>query len=307
MADVQDHLESPALWRLNEGQKRSGFMPGGPRGLRNRPRRGGVPGLNGVIEAEIIPRLVGAHSRARQAAASFPAVLRQAPASEQIAAVAEKALADDVQGICAWVEKLRVEGRSLEWIYTQLLARAASHLQCMWSEDLCGFADVTLALWRLQQVLREYSVAFQAAARRPDTGHRALLVPAPREKHDLSFVMFGLVMMSQFLRRDGWEAWIEPDASTPEFTAVVCSQWFDVVEFLVSGDRQLDALAAGIRSIRRDSPNKSIGIIVCGQVFIEHPELVLLLGADLTAADAGQGAQKAEGLVRLTASAYAVR
>jgi hypothetical protein len=42
--------------------------------------------------------------------------------------------------------------------------------------------------------------------------------------------------------------------------------------------------------------------MVCGQVFIEHPEFVLLVGADLTAADPRQGALKAEGLVRLMAS-----
>ena len=136
-------------------------------------------------------------------------------------------------------------GASLEAIYIQVLAPTASHLRQLWSDDLCGFAEVTLALWRLQQLLREYSVAFQGESEQHVTGHRALLAPAPREKPDLSFVMFGLVMMSQFLRRDGWEAWIEPNPSSPEFAEVVRSQWFDVVEFLVSGDKQLDALAAG--------------------------------------------------------------
>lgn len=47
--------------------------------------------------------------------------------------------------------------------------------------------------------------------------------------------------------------------------------------------------------------------MVCGQVFIEHPELVLLVGADLTATDARQGALKAEGLARLMASRSQVR
>ena len=93
----------------------------------------------------------------------------------------------------------------------------------------------------------------------------------------------------------------------PGIPEVVRSQWFDVVEFLVSGDKQLDALAAGIQMIRRESPNRSVGVMVCGQVFIEHPELVLLVGADLTATDARQGALKAEGLARLMASRSQVR
>jgi hypothetical protein len=40
--------------------------------------------------------------------------------------------------------------------------------------------------------------------------------------------------------------------------------------------------------------------MVHGQVFIEHPELVLLVGADLTATDARQGALQAQHLVGLS-------
>jgi MerR family transcriptional regulator, light-induced transcriptional regulator len=305
MADVQDLVAPSRFGRSLEGQELSGLI-GGRRGLRSRVAAGGRTGLTGIIEAEIIPRLLAAHN-AEPRGPSLPAFQRADPSRREVTALAEQTLVEDVEGICARVEKLRAEGRSLEAIYTQVLGPAAGHLRLLWSEDLCGFAEVTLALWRLQQVLREYSVTFQGEAPRQETGRRALLVPSPGEKHDLSFVMFGLVMMSQFLRRDGWEAWIEPDASTPECAAVVRSQWFDIVEFLVSGDKQLDALAAGIRTIRRDSPNPSVGIIVCGQVFIEHPELVLPLGADLTAADARQGALKAEGLARMRASRLPVR
>ena len=124
-----------------------------------------------------------------------------------------------------------------------LLAPAAIHLRRLWSNDLCGFADATLALWRLQQLLRQYSGEFRAETERQETGHRALLAPTPREKHELSYAMFCLVLMSEFFRRDGWEAWIEPDPTTAEFAHVIHEQWFDVVEFLVSGDKQLDALA----------------------------------------------------------------
>ncbi len=209
-------------------------------------------------------------------------------------------LSGDSAGANARIEALRGQGLTLETIYLQLLAPTAIHLRRLWTSDLCGFAEATLALWRLQQLLRQYSVEFRAEAERRETGRRVLLAPTPREKHDLSYAMFALVLMSEFFRRDGWEAWIEPDPTAREFTRVVHDEWFDVVEFLVSGDKQLDALAARIRMIRRESPNRSIGIMVHGQVFIEHPELVLLVGADLTATDARQGALQAQHLVGLT-------
>jgi MerR family transcriptional regulator, light-induced transcriptional regulator len=301
MTDVRAQLEPLGLWTSPKRRDRPEVLEGSRGRARVSPPQSGLIGLTHTIEAEIIPRLVLAH-KAAQASSSVPPLGIGTPEANEIAALAEQILAEDIEGVCARIDALRAEGRSLESIYIHLLAPTASHLRQLWSKDLCGFADVTLALWQLQQLLREYSLAFQGESERGETGHRALVAPAPRERHDLSFVMFGLVMMSQFLRRDGWEAWIEPDASSREFTDVVRSQWFDVVEFLVSGDKQLDALAAGIRTIRRDSPNRSIGIMVCGQVFIEHPEFVLLVGADLTAADPRQGALKAEGLVRLMAS-----
>jgi MerR family transcriptional regulator, light-induced transcriptional regulator len=300
MTDVQDHLGLQRLRQSRGGQNQSDSQNKTTVAPRSRLSPDALSGLAKAIEAKIIPSLVLAH-RAEPVRAVIPADRQRTPQSTEIIALAEKALAADVPALCAEIETLRLEGRSLETIYAELLAPAASYLRMLWHDDLCGFAEVTLALWRLQQVLREFSLAFQGEAERLDKGRRALLVPAPREKHDLSFVMFGLAMMSQFLRRDGWDAWIEPDATTSQFADIVRSQWFDVVEFLVSGDKQLDALAAAIRQLRRDSPNRSVGVMVCGQVFIEHPELVLLLGADSTAADARQGVLRADGLMRLKA------
>lgn len=298
MTDVQ---ERPSSTKMRDGS----FRPDrafSTRKLRSRARLSadGLIRLNRTVEAQIIPRLLLAHRNRPQA--SSAAADNSEPALPRVAAIAEQLLAEETERVCAQIEELRDQGHSLEAVYLQLLAPVALHLRQLWIEDLCGFAELTLALWRLQQVLRDYSVAFRGEAERQETGRRALLLPTPREKYDLSYVMFGLVMRSEFFRRDGWEAWIEPDASSSAFGEVIRNQWFDVVEFLVSSDKQLDALATGIRLIRRHSPNRSIGVMVCGQVFIEHPELVLLVGADLTATDARQGSVQAQNLVGLLAS-----
>ena len=127
-------------------------------------------------------------------------------------------------------------------------------------------------------------------------------MPAPGEKNELGYVMFGLVMMAEFFRRDGVDAWIEPDSTSNEFSGIIRSQWFDVVELLVSGDRKMDALAERIRMIRRESPNRGVGVMVCGPAFVEHPELVLLVGADVVANDPRQGAVQARKVVGLLAN-----
>jgi len=295
MTDVREQTERPRLvsslpraFRVDRAA-----IVGGDRAQR-RGTPDGLLNLTRTIEARVIPALVVAHATPDAALPSGLVAECGNPASNEVAALAEQALAGDTDGATARIDRLRSQGRSLEEIYLQLLAPTAGHLRQLWSSDLCGFAEATLALWRLQQLIRNYSVEFRAEAERRETGRRALLAPTPREKHDLSYAMFYLVLMSEFFRRDGWEAWIEPEPTSREFAEVIRREWFDVVEFLVSGDKQLDALASRIRMIRRESPNRSIGIMVYGQVFIEHPELVLLVGADLTATDARQGALRAQ-------------
>jgi len=256
-----------------------------------------VSSLTKAIEADVIPRLVLAH---RAIPAIVPVEIGVTPA-EEVARFAEMVLSQDVAAATAAVQSLRQQGKPLDAIYVDLLAPAAAHLRDLWTRDLCDFADVTLGLWRLQQVLREFSTEFRQEGEQPETGMRALLVPAPGEKNNLSYVMFGLVMVSEFFRRDGWDAWIEPDSTANEFSSTIRSQWFDVVELLVSGEKKMDALAERIRTIRRESPNRELGVMVCGPAFVEHPELVLLVGADVMATDPRQGALQAKKAVGLLA------
>jgi MerR family transcriptional regulator, light-induced transcriptional regulator len=256
----------------------------------------GLAGLRYTIETDVIPRLVAAHAR-RRAIRSDLTVEPDDTASNEATALAKLMLTGDTASACARVELLRAQGSSLEEIYLLLLTPVAAHLRRLWSNDVCGFAEATLALWRLQQLLRQYSVEFRAEAERQETGRRVLLAPTPREKHDLSYAMFCLVLMSEFFRRDGWEAWIESDPTSQEFTQVVREQWFDVVEFLVTGDNHLNDLAVRIHMVRSESLNRSIGVMVYGPIFVEHPELALQVGADLTASDAIQAALQAQHFV----------
>jgi MerR family transcriptional regulator, light-induced transcriptional regulator len=301
MAEVRERIERQGFFQFQEDRSHKGHVPISARiGRRTRLSLGAAAELTRTIEAEIIPRLVMAH-RTPRASLSVATLGRADLAPDGIAELAGQTLDEDVDGLCVRIEALRTSGLSLEDIFVQLLVPAASYLHHLWSRDLCGFAEVTLALWRLQQLLRQYSIEFRSEGARQGTGHRALLLPTPGEKQELGFVMLGLVMMSEFLRRDGWETWIESDTASPEFSDVLRGERFDVVDFLVRGDKSLDDLASKIRLIRHDSPNRSIGVIVCGQVFIEHPELVARVGADLAAPEARQGALQTQRLVQMIA------
>jgi hypothetical protein len=253
--------------------------------------------LQRVVALEILPRVVRAHGA--DPAQALPRSPAEERVSDEVKTFCNVVLSQNPDAAAAHVESLRAGGRSLETIYLELMVPCARYLRRLWDEDVCDFAAATLALWRLQQLLREFSTAFRSLGTEHSCGLRALLAPAPGEKQELSFIMFDLALIGEFFRRDGWDAWIEPDSSSPEFSALVRTQWFDVVEFLVSGEKRLDALAANISAVRRDSPNQALRVLVCGPAFVRHPELILVVGGDLPASDPRLGVAQARNLVGL--------
>jgi MerR family transcriptional regulator, light-induced transcriptional regulator len=251
--------------------------------------------LSRTVEAEIIPRLVMAHGNAVQQVAPS----NGAAGHGEVASFAELVLGTESHRATELVQTYRDRGMPLETIYLDLLVPTARHLRHLWMNDEWDFADVTLALWRMQQLLRDFSPAFCAEASLRSSGLRALLTPAPGEKHDIGHMMFGLVLAGEFFRRDGWDTWIEPDPASAAFIETIRTQWFDVVEFFAGSDKKLDDLASNIRTVRRESSNRDIGVMVCGPAFIERPELVLLVGGDAVVADFRQETLQAQNVVNL--------
>jgi methanogenic corrinoid protein MtbC1 len=254
-----------------------------------------------TIDAEIIPRLVLARRAAPLAQVADDgtvAVAPVVPTIEEVHAFARLVIANDVGAASAEVARMRARGVSLESIFLDLLSPAARRLGEMWLDDTCDFTEVTIGLWRLHQVVRELSPAFGNEVDYEGHGRRALLVAVPGEQHT-----FGLCMVAEFFRRSGWDVSSGPIATTDELLALLRSDWFAVVGLSVSCETRLEGLAATIHAMRRASRNGSIGIMVGGQIFVEHPELVALVGADATAVDGRQATLQAESLVALLATA----
>jgi methanogenic corrinoid protein MtbC1 len=233
-----------------------------------------------TVEAEVVPRLVLSR--------------RPPPPSE---AAAENTAVDEFTRLVLrhdegravdFVAAMRAEGVVVERIYLDLLAPTARHLGELWSADVCSFVEVTLALGRLQHILRTLSRDFQGSAERVDFGRNMLLLPLPGEQHT-----FGMLMVAEFFRRAAWSVWCQPLVFREEITALLRSDWFALVGFSLSCENRLDELAAIIRLVRRVSRNRLIGIMVGGPVFAAHPEYAAAIGADSTALDGRQASLRA--------------
>jgi len=229
-----------------------------------------------TIEGEIVPRLVLARRVAR-APDAVRAPANKALDAADIRELVRLLLAHDVGVASAFVDAVRHRGASLELICLQLLAPAARELGLLWEEDECDFMQVTVGLCRLHQLLRELSPEVEELE--PKVDRRILLAPIPGEQHT-----FGITLVAQFLRRAGWDVWLE----------VLRQNWFAVVGLSVGNDTRLEQVGAIIRGIRRVSRNQSVGILLGGPPLVAKPEIASQVGADATAADGQEAVARAE-------------
>ena len=247
--------------------------------------------LERTIEEQIIPRLMMMHRTAVEApqAAPMPA---NALRSDNVAELARLVVGRDGDDAFGYVQGLRERGVPLEQIYLDLLVPTARLLGEMWNADYCDFTDVTIGLWRLQQLLHNLSPAFLNDAQPRSADRRLLLVPEPREQHT-----FGLIMVAEFFRRAGWDVWDEPLSSREALLDLIRREAFSVVGLSVGYDARLDSLKETIRLVRQQSRNRDVKVMVGGALFVERPDRVALVGADSTASDGREAIREAESLV----------
>jgi MerR family transcriptional regulator, light-induced transcriptional regulator len=250
-----------------------------------------------VIESEILPRLRAPHGDGH----ADPAVNRAAVpagAAEQFAAAA---LTDEVRGLLDRVDALLAGGVPVETIYLDLLAPAARRLGAWWDSDSCDFFDVTMGLWRLQEVLQALSAFSPWSAPSGASARRALFAPAPGEQHG-----FGAALVEEFFRRAGWQTWNAPTTDAAGLQECVAARSYDIVGLTVSVERHLEMLAGTIAALRRASRNPDVIVMVGGRLFVADPGLAARVGADATAADAEAAVAVAERLLALRLRAGSV-
>ncbi len=280
---------------FSAGSKSGTASTSGIRTLRNRIAppiwrlRPALPkaGVVRVFKAQILPKIV-------LALKSMPAV-KSAPAHDEpdtVQKFAALALGENENAAIRYVEELLDRGTTVEDIFLNLLAPAARHFGELWETDATDFANVSIAMSRLQRILRQLAEKSIVEGPSGDCVDSALLTTIPGEQHS-----FGLSIVSEFFRRDGWNLCTGPFTSHRELTSLVHNHWFDVVGFSVSSSRQLDKLKQDVCDIRQDSRNKKIGIILGGPMLVMHPQIAKQIGADLISVDATTAPQQARSLV----------
>ena len=249
-----------------------------------------------LIEGEIIPRLLLAH-RAEPVTAARVAFGRDEPLT-----LAHLTLRLEVFALLAHVEAYLDQGVPITSIYLDLLAPTARVLGDFWDNDVCDFVDVTMGMWRLQQVVHELGNRAPCASVRTRGDRRVLFTVPPGDQHS-----FGLVMIEDFFRRAGWRTWSAPDAELAHLCGIVGRQWFEMIGLTVSNADHVAGLPAMLAALREASQNPAVAIMVGGPIFSAEPELAARAGADATAVDAAAALIVAEQLVDRRADRHGAR
>ncbi len=248
-----------------------------------------------TVENEIIPRLMLLHRGEGEAAG------RAARASNDRYSISAQQVteftAEVLKGHEPAIEYLKVlvnDGAGLDGLCLHLLAPTARLLGEMWEDDVVDFTDVTIALGRLQGVLRGLSASMQLPRSSASAGRKAVFASVPGEQHT-----FGLAMVCDFFRLSGWSVWSESleHSQAAALVSMVREQHFDVVGFAIGNDKSIASLAELIRQVRKCSMNKQLGILVGGPLLVARPQIATLVGADATGADARQAMLEAEKLL----------
>ena len=244
-----------------------------------------------TIEHEIIPRLMLAH-RAGPLAAKSVERRGKAIGPADVQHFAKLMLAIEEEPAFEAVVAYRTAGTPIETIYLDLLAPAARYLGELWTEDLCSFTDVTVGLGRLQRVLRELSPSFGRAVEHPSQGRSVLLLPCPGEQHT-----FGLVLVGEFFRRNGWNVSGGGWNGQADAGALVRGEWFDAIGFSLGAEIHLRALADVIGVVKHETCNPHVVVLVGGPLFAEHPHYMQDVGADGMTIDGREAPALAEHLI----------
>lgn len=247
--------------------------------------------INSIIEGELIPRLMMAHSSGSQRS-------NTAGKSEIDPAAAERfstlPLSLEASSLLEEVDAFLDDGISVEAVYLDLLAPSARRLGTMWEADECDFIDVTMGLWRLQEVMREISsrAPIRLKAPAPDA-YRALFAPMPGDQHG-----FGAMIIDEIFARAGWQSTVLTKPLRKELLDMLSREPFDLVGLTLSRDCPSAAVTNLIKAMRSVSANPHLSILVGGQMINQNPAIVAEVGADGTGADARAALEVAQRLVQ---------
>lgn len=278
------------------GSERTAAKASGPRlSQAGALHASGVPNLSRMVEGDIIPRLLMAHRNDRWDQLRRPGRITEPVSTlsaDEIARFGALPLQLEASELLDAIEKYLSRGVAVDQIYVDLLATSARKLGELWEADECDFVDVTMGLWRLQEVMRIIAMRSPAILHTVSAPRTALFAPIPGDQHS-----FGALMIDEVFTRAGWESEVLFEPKRPQLMEILARRAFDLIGLTVTNDCPSGDLADLVSAIRSVSRNPEIRVLIGGRAVNVDPSLYVAAGADGTASDAVSAVVLAEQLV----------
>jgi len=165
--------------------------------------------------------------------------------------------------------------------FAAVIEPATRRLGDLWMADALSEIEVTIALGRLQSLVRLLGRKASHASLRADAP-AVLVAPMPGEPHVL-----GAVLASEWLWLSGWPHGFEIERTDAALIGCLAGARFDLLDLSLSQVfRRLDeagALRRRLAAFRAASRNPALRIRLSGRLFAQQPWLAGLVGADAVA------------------------
>jgi MerR family transcriptional regulator, light-induced transcriptional regulator len=244
--------------------------------------------LSDAIRALALPRLLAAHAVDGLPRSRAHSRITKADVGNLLAQIS----APDFHVAEVTVMVLAQRGASREDILLNLFTPVARQLHECWVRDELTFADVTLAIGRLQRLLRSAAMP-QAPLHYGCPGGSILIAPPPGDMH-----AFGSAVLEDFFRNAHWRTERLIPATADELVERVRAKPFDIIALSVNQDCHIGRLALLLRRMRRESANPRMLAMVGGHLLQEDADAWKHIGADATAPDAATAIAVANKLLR---------
>lgn len=206
--------------------------------------------LSALIESEIIPRLMVAHSSVT------PAMAMESSAeigSDEIEDFAPLVMQIEADALLAHVEAILARGVAIDTVLVDLLAPAARSLGELWEDERCDFVEVTMGFWRLQEVVHELSRRLPARQQAVAEGRRAPTAALPDDRSGVA-----AKAADEIFRRDDPPTDRLSAAETVDLLQRVKDDWFDTIELTVSCDCHKARSPARASELRNASRSRQV-------------------------------------------------
>jgi methanogenic corrinoid protein MtbC1 len=187
----------------------------------------------------------------------------------------------------ALIDVLLSKGIPRGELYLELLAPAARMIGDLWQDDECSFAEVTMVVARLHQILNGLREE-RSSQVEPSRAPAILLSVAPGEQHS-----FGIAVVDAFFQDAGWRTTLSHSNDADELIEAVATHHFDAVGLSFSHRDLGPVLKATIVRLRAASANRDVVILVGGPAVAGDEGVCAEVGADHTVSAGLEGAVEA--------------